>query len=125
MTAFHDRMRSLSARMIGKFGSAGTATFTRTGSITYDPISGNETITTTTHSALAVVLPDDDRSREDARVYGWDIRFMCPVFTDGFIPEPGDKVTLPGRPAMTVVPPVEAPAPDGDVVVFTIRARRG
>lgn len=125
MTAFHDRMRALSVRMIDKFGSGGQATFTRTGPKVFDPISGNETTATTAHAAPVVVLPDDDRSREEARVLGWDVRFMVPLFADGFVPAPGDLVALPGRPAMTVVPPVEAPAPDGDVICFTIRARRG
>ena len=121
----YDSFRALAVELISDFGNGGTTTFTRTGPTTFDPISGDETITTTTHTALVVVLPDDDRSREDARVNGWDARFMCPVFADGFVPAPGDKVALPGRQAMTVVAPVEAPAPDGDVVCWTIRARRG
>lgn len=122
----YDEFRALAVDLIGDFGNGGQATFTRTTTAwTTTPQAGDETITTTTHTALAVVLPDDDRSREEARVLGWDVRFMVPLFADGFVPAPGDLVDLPGRSAMTVVPPVEAPAPDGDVICFTIRARRG
>lgn len=122
----YDEFRDLAAELVADFGNGGQATFTRTTNSGFDPITGVETLATATHSALVVVLPDTDASREEARVLGWDVRFACPVFSDGFVPEPGDLVELPGRIGkFTVIAPIEAPAPDGEVVMFTIRARQG
>lgn len=120
---FYDEMRELAVEMIGEFGSGLSATFTRKTSTGFDPIEGTETFSTTTHTALVVVPPDDDRSREEARTLGWDVRFYLPA---GFEPRPGDLVTLPGRSGpFTVIAPVEAMAPDGEAIAYTVRARKG
>ena len=122
----YDDFRDLATDLIGDFGNGGQATFTRTTRTAFDPVEGTETVTTATHTAIVVVLPDDDRSREEARVLGWDARFVVPVFADGFVPQPGDIVALPGRSGkFVVVAPVEAPAPDGEAIMYTIRARKG
>lgn len=120
----YNRSRSLATRLISGFGSGGQATFTRTVHGAFDPIEGTtETITTQTFTAPVVVLPDDDRSREEARTLGWHVRFMLPA---GFEPQPGDLVTLPGRGGpFTVIAPVEMMAPDGEPIAITVRARRG
>lgn len=122
----YDSFRDLATEMIADFGNDGTATFYRTTRASYDPLTGTETLDETEHEALAVVLPDTDQSREEARALGWSVRFMTPVIAGGFIPEPGDQVTLPNRSGrFTVVAPVEQLAPDGELIALTIRARKG
>lgn len=119
----YNRFRSLATRLVSGFGNGLSATFTRTTRGAFDPLTGDETITTTTHTALVVVPPDDDRSREEARTLGWDVRFYLPA---GFEPMPGDLVTLPGRSgAFTVIAPVEMMAPDGEPIAYVVRARKG
>lgn len=123
MNGFYDDMRAVALGLISDFGSGLSATFTRSTRSGFDPLTGDETITTTTHSALAVVPPDDDRSREEARVMGWDVRFYLPA---GFEPQPGDLVALPGRSGpFTVIAPVEMMAPDGEPIAYVVRARKG
>lgn len=122
----YDDFRSLAVEMISDFGNDGTATFYRPTSTGFDPLTGEETLDETEHEVIAVVLPSDDRSREEARALGWDLKFMTPVIAGGFVPEPGDQVALPGRSGRyTVVAPVEMIAPDGEAIAFTIRARQG
>ena len=117
------RSRATALRLISGFGNGLSATFTRTAKGAFDPLTGNETITTTTHSALVVVPPETDRSREQARTMGYDVEFMLPA---GFAPEPGDLVALPGRSgSFTVIAPVEMMAPDGEAIAYTVRARKG
>lgn len=126
MSAFYDEMRALAVELIDEFGSGLSATFYRPTSTGFDPLTGEETLDETEHEVIAVVLPSDDRSREEARALGWDLKFMTPVIAGGFIPQPGDQVTLPGRSGrFTIIAPVEAIQPDGELIALTVRARRG
>lgn len=119
----YDEFRTLAVDLITDFGNGLSATFTRSTSSGFDPVSGEETITPTTHTALVVVPPSTDRSREEARVMGWDVEFYLPA---GFEPQPGDLVTLPDRDGpFTVAAPVEAMAPDGEPIAYVVRARKG
>ena len=85
------RSRATALRLVSGFGNGLSATFTRTIRGAFDPLTGNETITTATFSALVVVPPETDRSREQARTMGYDVEFMLPA---GFAPEPGDLVAI-------------------------------
>lgn len=117
------RSRATALRLISGFGNGGQATFTRTTRSGFNPLTGDETITTATHTALVVVPPETDRSRELARVLGYDLAFYLPA---GFEPQPGDLVTLPGRSGpFTVIAPVETMAPDGEAIAYVVRARKG
>src|SRR6187399_879869 len=117
--ANYDRSRATATRLITRFGNGLSATFKRPPSSGFDPITGNETIgTPATFTALVVVPPETDRSREMARVMGYDVSFYCPA---GFEPLPGDLVTLPGRSGQfSVIAPVEVMAPDGQAIAYTV-----
>jgi hypothetical protein len=120
----YDRSRATASRLIARFGNDGEAIFSRTVRTAWDPLLGTETITTVNTSVLVVVPPDTDRSRELARVQGWDAQFYVPAVA--FTPQPGDLVTLPGRTgALIVIAPVETMAPDGVAIMHTVMARRG
>lgn len=122
----YDEFRALAVDLIEDFGNGGQATFYRAARTSFDPIAQTETISEASHTAIVVVMPDSDASREEARALGWDLRFMVPVIAGGFVPVAGDHVTLPGRTGrFTVIAPVEAIQPDGEPIAFTIRARQG
>lgn len=120
----YNRSRATALRLISGFGNGGVATFTRTNPTGFDPIEGTETQqSTSTFTALVVVPPETDRSRDEARVLGYDVEFMLP---SGFTPQPGDLVTLPGRSGrFVVVAPISVMAPDGEAIAYTVRARKG
>ena len=118
------RSRATALRLISGFGNSLSATFTRTTRTNFNPLTGEETIPPPAiFSALVVVPPETDRSREQARTMGYDVEFMLSA---GFAPEPGDLVTLPGRSGpFTVIAPVETMAPDGEAIAYVVRARKG
>lgn len=119
----YNRSRATARRLIEGFGNGGVASFTRTGSTGFDPIAGTETQSIQTFTTFVVVPPETDRSRDLARTLGYDVEFMLPA---GFAPQPGDLVTLPGRTgSFTVIAPVEVIAPDGEPIMYTVRARKG
>lgn len=119
----YDRSRATALRLIRKFGNDGQAVFTRTASSGFDPIEGTENQSATTYTAYVVVPPMTDRTREEARTLGFDVEFLLPM---GFEPRAGDYVSLPGRSgSFVVVSPIDIMAPDGDPIMYTVRARKG
>lgn len=120
----YNKSRATALRLISRFGNGLSATFTRTTRVSIDPLTGDEVISAPqTFTALVVVPPSTDRSRETARTQGYEVKFYVP---SGFEPQIGDLVQLPGRAdRLMVVPPLEAMAPDGEPIAYTVFAKRG
>lgn len=118
VASFYEGLAATATRLLTAYGQS--VTFTRTTSTSFDPVTGVDTVTTSTFSGYGAAFDYRNSEIDGERVQRGDIRLL--VEATDTAPIIGDMVTVDGVDyrAMNVAPS----SPGGTPTHYTVQLRR-
>lgn len=123
MTALDTKFRALATKLIDKYGKAATYTTVTSTTGAYDPLTGTDTTTVETDTAIKVFISSfSGNDYADGLIKRSDKKLLISG-EDLTNPELGDKVTIDST-VYQIIPPAIETWSGEQIAMYTLQARR-